>query len=126
MQHILISPGTLQPQLQRKGAWDVHLDEEEKNLHCYLTLLVTGVAIPMGESSPMTSDGCSGPVQRHLMGDVSKAWTRDGDCSCPVQWHEDFSKACSSFPELCNALPESMLQSLQLLECKTPGRKQET
>ena len=72
----------------------------------------------MGESSTISSDGCSGPVHRHLTGDVSKAWTKDGDCNCPVQWHENVIKVCSSFTELCKALPASMLQSLQLLGCK--------
>ena len=81
----------------------------------------------MGESSTIICDGCSGPVHRHLMGDVSKAWSKGGDCKCPVQWHEEVIKACSSFTGLCNALPESMLQSLQLLGARSRRNgKQET
>ena len=73
----------------------------------------------MGESSNVIPDGCSGPVQRDLMGDIIKAWIRDGHCNCPVPLHEEVSKACSSFPELCNALLGSMLSiMMQQLECK--------
>ena len=91
----------------RQGARGVHLEKE--SCHCHLTRLVTGVAIPIGESSTIISDGCSGPAHRHLMGDVSNACTNDGGSNCPVQWHEEVSRACSSFPELCNVLPGSML-----------------
>ena len=57
------------------------------------------------------------------MGDIIKAWIRDGHCNCPVQWHEEVSKACSSFPEPCNALPGSMLPITAAAGVQDQGRK---